>query len=830
MRSLTLPKIVSAILVLALTLIGLSLPPIAAADSLSTCPQGLDLPGYDSYSGYDPQSSTSTPTEGPNEAYNYKPIDDDARNLPANSDELDDDALNKLAQRLGNTKPESGSKDHMLLRWRDYKNGADPKYDFERWRTAYITILENNRIGAAFEKFIWDKLALGEGTNEGNWKRNAKLPGSVLKNSPRYDITNTYAATRKPKVDARIPPVGDRQIIEAKSGNTLSDHAKKQFLKNLDLMNQADARMIMLFGSTPTAETLAWMKKAIDEWKTNPDNANKTAPEICVRHVNSLPVGQSANSSGNSPSPAGVPTTDQSPDNPADAAEDQRIADTLNAEQDAKLEETAAAEGEETTPAETPAPTTEPDLTPVTTQAPKPTSQPRATPTGGSPTGGVPTGSPAGTPAGTPAGAPAAAPSGAPATAPGYNAPVGAPATIPVVGTVPVNLGGIDFTSLQLRYVTANVDGKTGTQYAFQTGTLANDAPSYGGRRNATMAMDALNVWLALTPDKFWVNLKPTEPDRIIDADFGRTQAGRILLEADLAMKEVSGALQKSDTELGRNFMNALGGENKCFLGRRQWIEPLPASIHVDGDQLYILDAPLTVKLGHDDSDISPGQSCPGQDPAVTTHNGELYDQMIMPAVVKAVNNDPEFADLRRVYASRVAAEWYRTRNKPSQYSAQINSGKIDSWVMDWKPREVFDRYVTSFNNGTTTFTWTTQEGNTTWTHTRSWGGVDFSKVEMTDVGAEKFTQDYPQMAHNAAASLSTIVENNNQVWLGSATITGDPQQLWPMVRTPWTAFLVPTPAPARVIFYLAVITPVAVWGAVGVGFAWRRRRAGKAV
>jgi hypothetical protein len=40
----------------------------------------------------------------------------------------------------------------------------------------------------------------------------------------------------------------------------------------------------------------------------------------------------------------------------------------------------------------------------------------------------------------------------------------------------------------------------------------------------------------------------------------------------------------------------------------------------------------------------------------------------------------------------------------------------------------------------------------------------------------------------------------------------------------------VPTPAPARVIFYLAVITPVAVWGAVGVGFAWRRRRAGKAV
>lgn len=92
---------------------------------------------------------------------------------------------------------------------------------------------------------------------------------------------------------------------------------------------------------------------------------------------------------------------------------------------------------------------------------------------------------------------------------------------------------------------------------------------------------------------------------------------------------------------------------------------------------------------------------------------------MILPALIDRINNAPNFADLRRVYASRVAAEWYRKRNavKPSQYSKIINSNNVDKWIDPWDPMTVFNSFVHSLHNGEASFSWTDGSG-TTWTST----------------------------------------------------------------------------------------------------------------
>src|SRR5690606_38563166 len=115
-------------------------------------------------------------------------------------------------------------------------------------------------------------------------------------------------------------------------------------------------------------------------------------------------------------------------------------------------------------------------------------------------------------------------------------------------------------------------------------------------------ASDAFFVWLALPPDTFWVNLNPTEPDRIIDPRFARTDAGRVLLEADLALKKVVAPLVHPESPSGARFwreLEALYGDRAdraCF-SVRQWIVPKRATVHATGDELYILDAPLAVKM-----------------------------------------------------------------------------------------------------------------------------------------------------------------------------------------------------------------------------------------
>ncbi|GAT04226.1 hypothetical protein [Mycolicibacterium fortuitum] len=720
-----------------------------------------------------------------------------------------------------------GTENHMLIAWRNHIDrkaaaGAKPMA-FQRWKSNYITVIKNRRVGPAFEDYLWNELWKLAGSESAGWIKGSKIDSGILPDGPVFDITN---------VAHKVPP-RLWTIVEAKSGDSLASHARSQFKEHVKMAGQTGSSLVMMFGRRPSPATQRWIKRTLDQLR----NEGVTMPTaVCVKYWPTKAVPEGPGGPGGPGGAASLPLPlGDAPDSP----EDQAVRDEIEVALDQSA--TPAQPPAPPAPAQQPKPapiqvqagqTPPPQQRPAPEQRPAPAPAVPAVPAPQAPAAPSP---PIVIPVPVPVPAPIPAapiPVPIPAPAPAAPAPAApAPQQAPLAPAAPaIDYGGIDFSTLELRYVTDTVAGKPAMQYAFRASTTSDDVPSYGGKRNAQMAMDAFYVWMALSPDKFWVNLNPTEPDRIIDQEFGKTQAGQVLLEADLEMKEVSGRLQRDDTPLGKRFEDALRGTDKCFLGRRQWIEPTPATVREDGDQLYIIDAPLTVKVGLENSDISPNQSCDGQDPAITAQNGKLYQDMIMPAVVEAINKDPEFADLRRVYASRIAAEWYRKRNadKPTQYADVIDSGNVAAWTVPWNSREVFDRYVYSYTHAKPTFSWKTQEGDRTWTRGRSWGGVDFSKIELKDVGEQEFKTKYASIATAAGPSIVGPVEqqSGDEIWLADINTSVPLNQIWPQQPTSWTPYDIPNPATSRPFFYVLVTLPVAAWLVTGGVLWWRRRKA----
>ncbi|MER5890869.1 hypothetical protein ABT160_44220 [Streptomyces sp. NPDC001941] len=347
--------------------------------------------------------------------------------------------------------------------------------------------------------------------------------------------------------------------------------------------------------------------------------------------------------------------------------------------------------------------------------------------------------------------------------------------------------GGIDFTTLELRYLS---DSGRGLRYAFNAGPgkPGGKADAEAGVKAAKESSDAFFVWLSMPRSTFWVNLNPTEPDRIVNPLLGGTDVGRVLLQADLQLKKTTASLIHPKTSRGKEFWKRIG---KDCLSFRTWIVPGEAHVNDDQDQLYILDAPLKVKM--ESQRLSgPGStgaaSCKGGgDPTAEARNEATFRQLILPGIERAVNQAPEYADLRRAYLARVAAEWYRQRDahRPTTYGDLIDRADVSRWRTRtaWKPRDTFDAYVRSFKQGEFKYTEKTRKGDYLYTQTYIYGGVDLSRLDLRTVApAQAFRGRWTDMRQDTARSARAALTSGNgsQVWMGgdhSASAEGTPGQ-----------------------------------------------------
>ncbi|MFB8070180.1 hypothetical protein [Streptomyces californicus] len=345
--------------------------------------------------------------------------------------------------------------------------------------------------------------------------------------------------------------------------------------------------------------------------------------------------------------------------------------------------------------------------------------------------------------------------------------------------------GGVDFTTLELRYVGGLGKGK-GMAYSMKADQMPDpDAnPGFGGAVRMQLSSDALFTWLALTPDKFWVNLNPDQPNKVMDARFGRTDAGRVLLEADLEMKrdfseavnpdKHAGAKMYWDTAPRRDGM-------PCFPGVRMWIEPKPAQVREQDGGIYILDAPLKVSTQWLDVDYTvPGSTeCKDLSDAEKKAIERSVAANVMPLVEQRVNTDPDYADLRAVYTARVAAEYIRQQDakKATDFRAIINSDDVSAWPLrdphqDWTREQVWNRYMDSIKKGIEWFE--LKYGGKV--YNQGVGGVDFSKQPKRNIPEAQFVtqnRDLDTTTVNSRKSDDTSYRDLDTLYLGAGPADG---------------------------------------------------------
>lgn len=344
--------------------------------------------------------------------------------------------------------------------------------------------------------------------------------------------------------------------------------------------------------------------------------------------------------------------------------------------------------------------------------------------------------------------------------------------------------GGVDFSSLELRYIS---DSDDGVRFSYSADSLPGgyrQDQSLGSRVVQMTAAD-LRTWLVLDPRTFWVNLDPQEPDRIIDAQLGRTNAGRAMLEADLAMKRTSGRLINPRTAFGKRYWDAMtaGATGTVCFSSRVWIVPGKVQVREEGSSLYVLTADLDVKT---ESELGRGlgADCPPVDPATDERRERVERELVLPEIVKAVNTAPEYAPLRRAFLARVVAQWIRQRHdagRRTSYDDVIGTGRLGPAELrdGWKPRQVYDEFLKSWNEKEFSYSLTSRQGNTTTTSTFLFGGVDWSNLRYDGVSEDEMKARYAHLADTVKASADRpATAPDGSIWLGAAT-PGPERSAW---------------------------------------------------
>ncbi len=374
------------------------------------------------------------------------------------------------------------------------------------------------------------------------------------------------------------------------------------------------------------------------------------------------------------------------------------------------------------------------------------------------------------------------------------------------------SLGGINFTSIKLSYigVTEDDSGNMKFDYIFKAQKAKETTDGVDSNAFRGLGLNAFITGLTVPNDKFWVNLMPWEPDRIIDEELSRTEIGKIMLEADLQMKkDFSNYANPCENEQGKTFWNLLDikreelvqkcmirypGEIKnidnVFFGvvARHWIVPDRVYAYTNDTEIYIINATLAINSepvtdhasfelkNQDIKDFSKEclEELNRSAREFSEYSKDLEDTLILPYVVVDVNHADRYEDLRNVYTALALAQWYKSKTIAEIDVFREGFGFSDSDSLNvsgiWSPREIWEDYVYSFENGeykcwdnTTT---KTAEGTEIKSRLYSAGGVDFLNINDKLVEIDGVPPEIKYQVETAVAK--GFVEDGDEVLFGS--------------------------------------------------------------
>jgi len=239
---------------------------------------------------------------------------------------------------------------------------------------------------------------------------------------------------------------------------------------------------------------------------------------------------------------------------------------------------------------------------------------------------------------------------------------------------------------------------------------------------------------VAISDKNLWVNLSPLEPDRVIPDVLGQTEMGKILLEQDAVLKQLTARLMSPESESGQKLWEKFSNQQLIETFNKVWIVPGESVIVQDGSRAFIQSSGLKVMLESDylmqkevslrgaegDEAIAEiassreRQAFPGLNPMKSqsdfrgqktlamTQMKDLIRQIVLPVIEREVNESAEFAPLRQVFHSHLLAVWYKNYLRQSMLNqVYADQQKISGIETDPSFKEqVYQQYLRNFQQG----------------------------------------------------------------------------------------------------------------------------------
>jgi tetratricopeptide (TPR) repeat protein len=372
------------------------------------------------------------------------------------------------------------------------------------------------------------------------------------------------------------------------------------------------------------------------------------------------------------------------------------------------------------------------------------------------------------------------------------------------------DVGGINFTSIKLGYISVNEDdsGDLNFDYIFRAQKANGTSVGIGFNNASSLSLNAFITGLSVPNNKFWVNLGPDEPDRIIDDQLRESEVGRIMLEADLQMKrdfakytcahETDNAsmdrlLAEKKNSLVQQCMDKFPGEIKDLTNVhfthtiRYWIVPDKIYAYINGSEIFIINATLTINSVVEEPHFRLSE----QNPAMISdtcrdelnksveeyseYDREIEESAITPHVIKDINYGDKYESLREVYVALALAQWYKSNFAPADIlrnSLESSNLLHSTAITPWTPTDIWGRYMDSIKNNDERCTWwfntttKTASGTINKTILRSRGGVRFRNIIDQIITIDEMPSELQNQVKMAITS--AVIDEEDYVLLGN--------------------------------------------------------------
>ena len=352
-------------------------------------------------------------------------------------------------------------------------------------------------------------------------------------------------------------------------------------------------------------------------------------------------------------------------------------------------------------------------------------------------------------------------------------------------------LSGIDFASIRLSYIAEAPDASQPPIQVFSAALGPETFEAARARQAIALPQAAFGARLVLPRSAFWVNLHPSEPSRIADAQLSRTDVARVMLEADLQLKrDIARITDTRSSPVGPEFWKRIleaaaveGNQIQIEAHNRVWVVPGSVVLASDGERVWLKEAGLNVMLEAKYFEAR-GQTVQVQGGAGAqerrARQQAIFERMVLPTLQEWVNTAPQYAALRQVFASLALAEWWRSRHGEDAARARfgLKRGELTGMLSPepWSPEAIWKDYLKSLKEGEYDFT--EESRNTVGDkiiieRTRYFsGGVDFVTVPAPK--PEREARPMPS-ALDKAISGGCVASWDGRLWFTERALSGTP-------------------------------------------------------